>query len=63
MNNISIKKYKNVHERIDEYMNAIKNKCEKNIIIHKKLEKINNDDFIIPNESNYNLIMISQILF
>ena len=56
MNDNTIKKCKNLHEKIDEYMNKIKYKCEKFIIIHKKLEKVNNDDFIIPNESNYHLI-------
>jgi hypothetical protein len=56
MNIHSIKKYKNLHEKIDDYMDIIKCKCEKYICIHKKLEKINNDDFIVPNENNYNLI-------
>lgn len=56
MNNNSIKKCKNLHEKMDEYMNSIKYKCEKYINIHKKLEKINNEDFVVPNESNYNLI-------
>lgn len=56
MNQHSKKKSKIIHEKLDEYMNIIKNKCEKNISVNKKLEKIHNDDFIIPDEKNYNII-------
>ena len=50
------KKCKITHEKVDEYMNIIQNKCEKYISISKKLEKIDNDDFIIPDEKNYSII-------
>ena len=50
------KKCKITHEKVDEYMNIIQNKCEKYISISKKLEKIHNDDFIIPDEKNYSII-------
>lgn len=56
MNLNLIKKSKNTNEKLEEYMNVIKNKCEKYISIQKKLDKVPNDDFIIPNEYNYNLI-------
>jgi hypothetical protein len=50
------KKCKINHEKLDDYMDVIKNRCEKYIFVSKKLEKINNDDFIIPDETNYNII-------
>jgi hypothetical protein len=56
MNTILLKKCKNNHEEIDEYMNFIKNKCEINIYIQKKMHKIDNDDLVIPSLNNYNLI-------
>lgn len=56
MNLPSIKKSKNINEKLEDYMNIIKNKCEKYISIQKKLEKMPNDDFIIPNENSYHLI-------
>ena len=58
MNFHSIKKCKNIftNEKLENYMNEIKNKCEKYISIQKKLEKIPNDDFTIPNEESYHLI-------
>jgi hypothetical protein len=57
MNLNLIKKCKNTNEKLEDYMNVIKNKCEKYISIQKKLDKVPNDDFIIPNEYNYNLII------
>lgn len=56
MNIVSLKKCKCNREEIDEYMNFIKNKCEKNIYIHKKLYKIDIDDLIIPSLNNYEVI-------
>lgn len=58
MNFHSIKKCKNIftNEKLENYMNEIKKKCEKYISIQKKLEKIPNDDFTIPNEESYHLI-------
>ena len=58
MNFNSIKKCKNIYanEKLEDYMNEIKNKCEKYISIQKKLEKVPNDDFTIPNEDSYQLI-------
>ena len=35
-----LKKYSHKNEKIDEYMNFIRNKCEKHICINKKLSKI-----------------------
>ena len=56
MTTVSLKKYNYKNEKIDEYMNFIKNNCEKHICISKKLSKIDNEDFNIPNFSEYNLI-------
>ena len=58
MNFNSIKKCKNIYanEKLEDYMNEIKNKCEKYISIQKKLEKVPIDDFTIPNEDSYQLI-------
>jgi len=59
MNLYSTKKCKNINnnEKIEDYMIEIKNKCEKFISIQKKLDKITNDDFIVPNEDSYHLII------
>lgn len=56
MTTVSLKKYNYKNEKIDEYMNFIKNNCEKHICISKKLSKIDNEDFNIPNLNQYNLI-------
>ena len=56
MNADLLKKYSHKNEKIDEYMNFIRNKCEKYICINKKLSKIDNEDFNIPNLNDYELI-------
>jgi hypothetical protein len=50
---IVIKKF----EKIDEYMSYIKKKYEKDICIPKKQIKIQNEDFILPSFTNYDLII------
>lgn len=54
---------------IDEYTNKIYSRCEKNIPQTKKLEKISNDNMVIPTystcnilfENNYNVQQLKQI--
>jgi hypothetical protein len=54
---------------IDEYINKIYSRCEKNLPQTKKLEKISNDNMVIPTystytilfENNYNVQQLKQI--
>jgi len=55
---------------VDEYINKIYTRCEKNLPQTKKLEKISNDNMIIPTystytilfENNYNVQQLKQIV-
>ena len=41
---------------IDEYINKIYSRCEKNLPQTKKLEKISNDNMVIPTYSTYSIL-------
>jgi hypothetical protein len=51
------KKVKNNSSGLDAFSQIIFGRCEKNMIIPKKMEKINDVDLVIPTCSNYDVIL------
>ena len=51
--NDTLKKNKSKESLIDDYMNCITTKCEKNMLVVKKPLKITDENITIPTISNY----------